>query len=286
MSMTDLRNRCRSPALIVLLLSLVTAGAAAADPPPSPYRMVEAGNAAYAIGDLDAAAGSWERAAATLPNTPVIRHNLGLLAIRRFKPEDAAGHFEHALRSSEPLVQSRVRYSLGVVRHSQALDALQTFQDAKTLLEQATALYRQALHLDPTHADARYNLELAFRMLLAVEQQIVQYQSDARVRDQKTSPNKGQDAQHTSDASRRDRQESDPDRHRKPEDAEGDQTPQGTPSRDKSGQIEGATGPQAMSPEQAEQMIALMRQKAEVMENRRQQWRRSRIEDDPAARNW
>ena len=274
-----------------LIAALACAAAAFAAPAPaaaepSAFEEVEAGNAAWAAGDPNAAGAAWERADALLPDTAAIAHNLGLLALRRFKADEAAGHLDRAARTADPALAASARYNLGVLRHRQALDNLQSFQDAKTPLEQASALYREALRLDPSLDDARHNLELAYRLLLEVEKQNVLFQSDARVRDQKGSPNVGQNSRHRAEASRRDRRDAKADKRRQPDDAEAQQTPQGKPSRDESGQAGDAANPREMSPDQAQQLVELTREKAKAMESLRRQWRRARMGADPAEKNW
>jgi len=252
----------------------------------SPHQAVEQGNAAFAAGDAGAAGRFYEQAAAALPQSPLIQYNLGIVAVRGFDLDAAAARFQRALQSGDQRLESRVRYNLAVVHHRQALKALQTFQDALTPLEQAIGLYRDALRLDPAQADARYNLELAYRLLLEVERQQVQPQNNPRVRDQKPSPNEGQQSTSTGQASRRDRQEAGSEKDRKPQGAEAQQAPQGSPSRDDSSQVQDAASPRELSPEQAEELVTVLRNRARSLEAVRQQWRRARMQDGALERNW
>ena len=95
----------------------------------TPYDAVAEGNALYRAGRFEAAAERYAAAAAILP--------------------DAA----------------EIPFNLGNVKYSQALGALQTFQDAATPLRAAIAHYRASLALDDRQPDVRYNLELADRLI-------------------------------------------------------------------------------------------------------------------------
>ena len=80
---------------------------------------------------------------------PEIALNQGNAWFRRFDYDQALEHYLAALDTLDPYRASRVQYNLGVVKYRQALDAMQTFQDALTETRSRIEYYRDSLRLDP-----------------------------------------------------------------------------------------------------------------------------------------
>ena len=255
-------------------------------PAADAYRAVEEGNALYRAGQYEAALGEYAIAAQLLPGTAEIALNQGNAWFRRFDYDQALEHYLAALDTLDPYVASRVNYNLGVAKYQQALDAMQSFQDALTETRSAIEYYRDSLRLDPNLRDARYNLELAYELLHRIEAQQVQGQRNAETRDQKTSENRGQ--------SFPDRAREEPSGNREAEADAQDQMrgreateapPSNALSRTKN-QVRQAESPQPMSPEAAEDMLEMLREKSEAAQSLRQAQERARMREAGLAKTW
>lgn len=126
------------------------------------------------------------------PGAPAVLYNRGTLHLLTHRVEPAVADLEAALSAEDPALQARAHFNLGVAAYRQAIEALQTFQDALTLTRNAIRHWRDSLALDPDQPDARFNLELAYRLIDEIDAQRVQGQRNAETRDQKTSDNRGQ----------------------------------------------------------------------------------------------
>ena len=91
----------------------------------------------------------------------------------------AAGHYEPALRAHKALVQAETGslreaalYNLGNLHLREALKSVPaTAEAAMPLVELAKQAYRDALRVDPTDWDARYNLERALQLAPEVDEE-------------------------------------------------------------------------------------------------------------------
>lgn len=250
------------------------------------YRAVEEGNALYRAGQYEAALGEYGVAAEVLPEAPEIALNQGNAWFRRFDYDQALEHYLKALDTLDPYLASRVHYNLGVVKYQQALDAMQTFQDALTETRSAIEYFRDSLGLDQNLHDARYNLELAYQLLRRIEEQQVQGQRNAETRDQKTSENRGQsfpDRAREEQAGNRDA-EADAE-----EEMRGREATQAAPSAAVSrtrNLVQQAEAPQPMSPEAAEAMLEMLRERSEAAQSLREAQQRARMREAGPAKIW
>jgi Ca-activated chloride channel family protein len=242
-------------------------------PAADAYRTVEEGNALYRAGQYEAALAEYAIAAELLPGVAEIALNQGNAWFRRFNYDQALEHYLEALSALDPYVASRVRYNLGVVKYRQALDAMQSFQDALTETRSAIEYYRDSLRLDPNLDDARYNLELAYDLLRRIGEQQVQGQRNAETRDQKTSENRGQ---------------SFPDRAHEEQlrGREATEAPPSTAVSRTKNQVRQAQSPQPMTPEAAEEMLEMMREKSEAAKSLREAQQRARMREAGLAKTW
>jgi Ca-activated chloride channel family protein len=250
------------------------------------YRAVEEGNALYRVGQYEAALGEYAIAAEVLPNVAEIALNQGNAWFRRFDYDQALEHYLAALDTLDPYVASRVKYNLGVVKYHQALDAMQSFQDALTATRSAIEYYRDSLRMDPNLNDARYNLELAYELLARIDQQQVQGQRNAETRDQKTSENRGQSFPDRAREEQSGNREAEADAQEQMRGREATQAPPSTAVSQTKNQVQQAESPQPISPEAAEDMLEMLREKSEAAQSLRQAQQRARMGEAGLAKTW
>lgn len=122
-----------------------------------------AGNRAYREGDAREAAAEYRQAIERGDETPLARGNLGAALLRAGEFEEALPHLAKAGAGS-PEVRQRAAYHEG--NASLLLALRDSASDVRVpRLRRAIASYRRALLLDPGDADARWNLEIAQRLL-------------------------------------------------------------------------------------------------------------------------
>ena len=130
------------------LLGLVAAGWLA-EALASTHGDIDAGVAAYKAGDSEAALQSYAAAESDLGEQPEIHFDKGLALLARDDKEGARKAFEHGTESEHPAVAASAEYELGNLE----LDA--------EAFEPAIDRYIKCLKLQPDHASAKWNLELA-----------------------------------------------------------------------------------------------------------------------------
>jgi Ca-activated chloride channel family protein len=109
---------------------------------------------AYERGDSAAALQAFQRAQVLVPDDVLPYANAGAALVRNGAYERARITMEYALRNAQPELAAVLYYNLGNLY----------FQQRR--FEEAVATYQRALLLNPEDADARYNLELAYRRIL------------------------------------------------------------------------------------------------------------------------
>ncbi len=152
---------------------------------------LERGNANFHAGAYEDARQSYEAASAANPRSAIARFNLGTAAYRLGNYVQAQEAFVEALDGDDPRLASRSQYNLGNVMYQRALYAMQAFRDPVGPLRAATAHYRKALALDADFLDARYNLELAHRLLRRYEGDVSTPRANPREREPGTTDSKG-----------------------------------------------------------------------------------------------
>jgi Ca-activated chloride channel family protein len=250
------------------------------------FRAVEEGNALYRAGQYEAALDEYAVAAALLPNVPEIALNQGNAWFRRFDYGRALDRYLAALDTLDQHVASRVKYNLGVVKYHQALDAMQSFQDALTQTRSAIEYYRDSLRTDPNLHDARYNLELAYDLLRRIDEQQVQGQRNAETRDQKTSENRGQSFPDRAREEQSGTREAESDVQDEVRGHEATEAPPSTALSRSRNQVRQAESAQPMSPEAAEEMLERLREKSEAAQSLRQAQQRARMTEAGLAKTW
>lgn len=122
------------------------------------------GNQAYRAGDYPRAEAEYRRALRDRPGSPEMHYNLGTVLLRTGRFADAAKHLEQARSSTLRPLRQRVEYNGGNTELEPAFgEAASPERDTK--LRRAIASYKRALVLNPGDRAAKWNLELAQRLL-------------------------------------------------------------------------------------------------------------------------
>jgi len=115
--------------------------------------LVKEGNKAFKEGDYNSALGLYREAEAEKPELPEIHYNIGSALYKEGKYEEAADRFQKAFTTEEVKNEAQARYNLGNVYYRSG--------DYQKAIE----AYQKSLELVPEDMDAKYNLELARKML-------------------------------------------------------------------------------------------------------------------------
>jgi Ca-activated chloride channel family protein len=134
---------------------------------------IEAGNRAYRSGDARAAAAVYARRMAEGDSSAIVRYNLGTALLRMERYDQARPHLEAA--AGAPVRRElavRAHYNAGNADLEPAWRARGEGEDPKRIerLRRAIGRYKQALRLDPSDLDAKWNLEIAQKLLRQEEQ--------------------------------------------------------------------------------------------------------------------
>lgn len=121
---------------------------------------IERGNRYYREGRYQEAVREYRKALDSGVNTPELHYNLGTALLQLGRFDEADPHLRTAVRSDNRELRQRAYYNLG---NRALLPGRQAGEGASELLDAAIASYRQALRLDPSDVDAKWNLELAIR---------------------------------------------------------------------------------------------------------------------------
>ena len=120
---------------------------------------VRKGNEAYEKGELDQALGYYTQAQKDAPDSPELSYNIGNVRYRQKNFEEAVAQYRQAMIAPDKQLRQKAAYNIG-----NAHFLLEKYADAQKA-------YKEALRLDPADQDAKYNLELATRMLEQQQQQ-------------------------------------------------------------------------------------------------------------------
>jgi tetratricopeptide (TPR) repeat protein len=125
----------------------------------------ETPNARYRRGDVRPAAEAYARAVEGGDTSAVARYNLGTALLRLRAFDEARPHLEAAVPGAGRVLRERAHYNLGNTELEPAFADTSKSEERKARLRRAVAHYKRALLLDPTDGDAKWNLELAQRLL-------------------------------------------------------------------------------------------------------------------------
>lgn len=141
-----------TPALALLLLSTLAFG----------IGDFERGNRLYRQGRYAEAVEAYQAALQSGNESTTLHYNLGTALLRLGRHQEAEEHLRTALASIDPEERERTLYNLG----NRFLEAGITATDLRArsqMLEAAAGAYRDALRIDPSDPDAKWNLELTLR---------------------------------------------------------------------------------------------------------------------------
>lgn len=246
------------------------------------------GNERFRLGDFHGAAKHYGRALELAPNSALVQSHYATVRFKLYDYGGAIEHFTLALQLADLNHRSAINYNLGVVKHQQAIGNMMTFQDALTPLLTAMAYYRESLTLAPDFRDARYNLELAHRLVQELRDQRVLPQANAQAREQKTSDNQGQAANEPGDKPTSATQEQQAD-----EKQESTLNPAGQPAAMQDRQSAASQSSlvqrgeaKETDVEQAMREVQLARDRADSMAEQRHQHRKARMQAEAVEKFW
>ena len=248
----------------------------------SPYKTVEKGNELYKAGEYDAARQQYTSASVAFPEAAEIFYNQGNVLYKERKFLQALAHYTSALQTVEGEFESRVKYNLGNVEYRRALIAMSTAQDALLLLRSAITYYRDSLAIDPQQPDARYNLELAHRLMHELYEQLQQ--------DMRDNPDDGRNSDRESENDESKQRESEERKSQKnkqeDEGQAGSEGAQSVMADSGAEQPEDMEMPEDMSLEEAEMKLEEIRNRARKVSETRQEWRKARMRDGQVEKYW
>lgn len=121
---------------------------------------------AYRRGDYQAAARGYGRALAEGDSSAVVRYNLGTALLRLGRHDEARPHLQAAARARASAdTRFRAAYNAGGADLQPVAAGRVPREQRRERLVRAIHHYRRALLVDPADADAKWNLELANRLL-------------------------------------------------------------------------------------------------------------------------
>ena len=271
----------------------------------SPSEAVQQGNALYQAGQYTAAGQQYELAGQALPDTAEIHFNQGNTFYKQQDYAKALAHYTQALRTADHQLEGKVKYNLGNTAYQQALQAMQKPGEATTHLRAAMQYYRDSLDVDPQRQDARYNFELAQRLLQQLQQAQQQQPQPSQSQEQppqhipqhqqppasqqhkqdEASAEQQPEQQHTQQQDQQGQQpEPQPDAVQAPQEQQTDQA-SATPQSSGADATRQAAG-QEMRQADAERLLDTIRERAQAAAHLRQQWRRSQGQGTRVDKDW
>jgi tetratricopeptide (TPR) repeat protein len=126
---------------------------------------VQAGNRAFEAGRYEDAVAEYRRALERGDDGPLVHYNLGTALLRLGRHAEAREQLARAASGdAEPGLLQHAHYNAGNADLEPAF-RMEPSPERADALRRAILRYRQALLLDPADADAKWNLELAQRLL-------------------------------------------------------------------------------------------------------------------------
>jgi Ca-activated chloride channel homolog len=127
---------------------------------------VHAGNRAYRTGDARRAVEVYTRALERGDSSAAVRYNLGTALVRLGRHDEARPHLEAAAAArTAAQLRQRAHYNAGNADLEPVFRRRVPQGQRVERLERAVARYKRALLADPNDVDAKWNLELAQRLL-------------------------------------------------------------------------------------------------------------------------
>ncbi|MFT3921240.1 MAG: hypothetical protein QM778_01770 [Myxococcales bacterium] len=228
------------------------------------------GNELLEKGKADEATQAYEAAQRALPNDPGLMLNKGLGLLGAGKLPEARDAFRAASQGqASPELRGKANYNLGLtfLREADTLAKEEKLEEAQKALTESVDAFKSSLRNVPKNHDAAWNLELAKRRLVDLEQkkqQQEQEKKDQEQKDQQQNQDQQNQDQQNQDQQNQDQQNQD---QQKPNDQNDqnkaqpepkDQEPKGgdqqkPESKDKAGQDQAKAPEQQQAPEQQPQ---------------------------------
>jgi len=244
---------------------------------------VNEGNAYYNEEEYDRAKEKYEQAATTEPDRPESYFNTGNVAYRTADIKKALEAYEKAgTRIRDRAELARTLYNAGNTflkaadegAENPVLEQTTETQGADLRMQgyrQAIELYKKSLKIDPTDADARYNLTYARKKLEELKQQQQNQDQNKDQQQQQKDQDKKEDQQNQDRSREEEQQKQDQkDQQQQQQQNRKDQEQEQKAKREQQQSKPGKE--QQMSRQQAEQILrALERQEKELQKEKRQQ---------------
>lgn len=136
------------------------------------------GNKFYKEGKFDKAMEAYQLALAQNPKNAVARYNLAAALFRNSKPEEAGKEYEEAVQqANDSLLKQKATYNNGVSLTKQ------------NKLEESITAYKEALRMNPSDEEARFNLQKALEELRKKNKQ-PEKKNQQQKKDKKPEPQK------------------------------------------------------------------------------------------------
>jgi tetratricopeptide (TPR) repeat protein len=238
----------------------------------SPDAAVRDGNALYQEARYDEANERYAAAEKALPQAPEVHFNRGNAFFKQGNYAEAFKHYSQALQAASPELEPRLKYNLGNVKYHEALQTLQMPQTAIPHLRSAMTYYRDSLEVDAQQQNARYNLELAHRLLKQLEQQQQQQQQQQQDQQQQQQPSSEADSQSDADQQKQAQSETSSTSDKQQDDNPPAQSEQRTARE--------------MTPEEAERLLEAIRERGREADQERQQRQRARMRSQRVEKDW
>ena len=268
--------------VLVLTLVMLAAAARAGDP----WTAMRGGFDAFARTNFAAAATNFAAAAATAPteqlDPAVARYNEGTALLAAGQPAEAARALSEALRSGDLNLQQKAHFNRGnaLMALSAAQEQAQKLDEAVKQVQEAQAMYENAMTLDPRDPDVKVNYELALQR----EQQLQELKQQQQQQQQNQDQNQDQEKQDQEKQGQQDKSEQQKSDDQQPQDQQQqdgqqqqdpqEQKPQEQPSQpqadkpqeqDAQQPVEAQPArPEEMTPEEARQLLDAMKKAEEA----------------------
>jgi len=164
----------------ILLLFLLVASTVAAE---DYVDLVDKGNKAYKNGQYKEALEQYHMAETDLPESPELDYNIAGALSQDGGYEESVDKYQKALNSTDINLEEAAHYNLG--------NTYFRMQDYQKAIES----YQKSLEINPDDIDAKYNLELARRMLKEQMKQQQQDQQQQQKQDKKEQQQQKQEEQ-------------------------------------------------------------------------------------------
>jgi Ca-activated chloride channel homolog len=274
----------------------------------SAYEAVRQGNTLYQQEQYDGAAKHYDNAAEQLPDAAEIHFNQGNAAYKQRDYAKALEYYNQALQTADPALESQTKYNLGNVKYQQALQSMAKPQEAVANLKNAMTYYRDSLDVDPKHSSARYNMELAYKLMQQIQQQQQQQKNDDQQQDkeqhqnqeqnQGQQPQQAQQNQDTQQKQQESQVQKQQQQSKQGQQEQADQSNQESQQEQHDQQANADSNPsdenaspsqvdaQNLTPEEAKQLLNAIRERAREANQEREQRRRERMGATQVDKDW